>query len=271
MFKLLLLFVLNAVNPSEMVCVGSVQDAMLPLNVYVAAVEMEGIAAFAAQGQILQLNGPGVSGLKPGTIQRVVRPEGRVKDPLSGDKLGFYYKDIGTIRIERVDGDKAMASVQVSCRDMLKGDVVLPFTPKPNVEFGGDLSTALTPLPDNGLVSSILLGKDDARQIATGNFCFLGLGSRDGVKSGDRFTVFRSQPGFNPQDMDVAGTASDRSYSSIANYSYRFKLNGLLHNRKLVPKILGDIIVVDVGERISTGKVINSISEMHVGDFIVKR
>ncbi len=271
MLKLLLLYALSVVSPNEMECVGSIQDAMLPLDVIVSGVEMEGIATLAAQGQMIHLNGPKVSALKPGAIQRVVRPEGRVRDPLSGDKLGYYYIDVGTIRIESVDVDKAMATVRVACHGMLKGDLVIPFTPKTKMEFSGPLSTSLTQLPEHGLVGSVLLGKEDVRQMSTGNFCFLGLGSRDGIKPGDRFTVFRPQPGFDPRDLNALGKTSDRTYSPVINYAYRFNLSMLLQQRKLSPQILGDVVVVETGDTISTGKIVNCISEIHVGDLVVKR
>jgi len=254
-----------------MECIGSIQDAMLPLDVIVSGVEMEGIATLAAQRQMIHLNGPKVSALKPGDIRRVVRPEGRVRDPLSGDKLGYYYIDVGTIRIETVRADRAMAMVQVACHGMLKGDLVIPYTPKAKVEFSGSLSTSRTPLPEHGLVGCILLGKEDVRQMSTGNFCFFGLGSRDGIKPGDRFTVFRPQPGFNPGDLNGLGKTSDRTYSPVINYAYRFNLSLLLHQRKLSPQILGDVVVVETGDPISTGKIINCLSEIHVGDLMVRR
>jgi hypothetical protein len=271
MITLILLFALRVVNPSEMACVGSIQDRALPLDVYIAGVEMEGTATFAVEGQILYLNGPKVSSLKPGTIQQVVRPEGKVRDPKSGDKVGLYYRDIGTIRIEDVDQDKATATVQASCQAMLKGDVIVPQVPKPEVEFNGELSNELTRLPDHGLVGSVLLGKEDGRELGAGNFCFLGLGGRDGIKPGDRLTVFRSYPPFNSKDLNVEGSSANRSYSPVANYVYRMNLISLLHKRKLPPRILGDIVVVEAGDKVSTGKIINSISEIHVGDLIVKR
>lgn len=271
MFRLLLLFALKVVSPNEMACVGSVQDTTLPLDIYVASVEMEGTATLVVQGQILYLNGPKVSSLKPGTIQRVVRPEGKVRDPLTGNNLGFYYLDVGTIRIEAVEQDKAKATVQISCSGIFKGDIVLPYTPKPAVEFSGEPSNALTSLPDNGLVSTILLGKDDAQELSSGNICFLGLGGRDGIKPGDRFTVFRSYPEFNARDMETWGKGTNRSYSPLRGMAYRFKLNSLLRSRKISPEILGDIIVVEAGENFSTGKVVNSLSEMHIGDLIVKK
>ena len=257
--------------PSELACVGSIQGGTLPLDAYVAAVEMEGLATIAVEGQVLYLNGPKVSALKAGAIQRVVRPEGKVHDPLTGNGVGYYYRDIGTIKIAAVEQNQATARVLVSCEGMLKGDLVLPYASKPAVEFGGEPSSNTTVLPQHGLASSILLGKDDSRQLASGSICFLGLGAQDGVKAGDRFIVFRPHPAFDSKDMVAVGTNSDASYSPMSGWSYRLNLNLLLHERKLPPKILGDIVVVETGDRTSTGKIVNSLSEIHVGDLIVKK
>jgi hypothetical protein len=271
MLTLLLLFAMKVAIPSELACVGSIQEGTLPLDTYVAAVEMEGIATLAVEGQVLYLNGPKVSALKAGTIQRVVRPEGKVHDPLTGNGVGYYYRDIGTIKIVTVEQNQATARVLVSCQGMLKGDLVLPYAPKPEVEFGGEPSSDTTVLPQHGLASSILLGKDDLRELASGSICFLGLGAQDGVKAGDRFIVFRPYPAFNSKDMAAVGTNSDMSYSPMSNWSYRFNLRMLLHERKIPPQILGDIVVVETGDKTSTGKVVNSLSEIHIGDLIVKK
>ena len=83
---------------------------------------------------------------KTGTVQRVIRPEGRVRDPITTEKLGTYYKDIGTVRIGAVDQESATARILLTCEGMLKGDIVIPNVQKPIVEFNGSLSNALTPL-----------------------------------------------------------------------------------------------------------------------------
>jgi hypothetical protein len=206
------------------------------------------------QGQILYLNGPKVSSLKAGDINRVVRPAQKVHNPLTGKDMGVYYHDLGTIRIEAVHKDNAVARAVVSCQAFKKGDLVLPSVSKPMLSFNGELSNKLTQLPENGMVSSILLGKEDIRSIAAGHFCFIGRGSRDGVKPGDRFTVFRSHSSFDAKEISK-GTA----------------VSSMLNKRKLPPMILGDIVIVDTGDKVSAGKVINSLSEMHPGDLVIKR
>ncbi len=271
MLTLLFLFALKVTTPAEMACVGSVQHSTLPRDLYIAGMEQEGILTYANEGQVIYLNGPRVSQLKPGMVQRVVRPEGKVRNRSTGDPLGLYYVDIGRISIEAVYQDSATARVILACQGMIKGDLVLADTPKPTVEFSGTLSNEITPIPRDGLVGSILLGKNDAREMAAGHFCFIGLGENDGVKVGDRFTVFRYYPKYNPQDMDSAGAGTDASYSQIGGPLYRYQLNGLLHRRSLPPQILGDIVVVEAGENVSTCKIINSLSEIHLGDLVVKR
>ena len=39
----------------------------------------------------------------------------------------------------------------------------------------------------------------------------------------------------------------------------------------LPPQILGDIVVVETGESTSTGKIVNSLSEIHIGDLVIKK
>lgn len=255
-----------------MACIGVLQDAPVPSDLHIAGVQREGQAAFAVEGQYVFLNGPRVSSLKVGDIQRVLRLEGKVHDPWSGNPRGIYYKDIGTLRIETIGPGQATARVLMSCQGMLKGDWVVPPAPRAKVEFSGDFSTATTPIPSNGLVGSILLGKGDARELAAGSFCFIGVGARDGVRVGDRFSVFRPYPSFDPKDMDADGKGADASYSSMrSRYPYRYQWLNILTKRTLPPQVLGDIVVVETGDRVSTGRIVNSLSEIHPGDFAVKR
>jgi hypothetical protein len=271
MLTLFILFALNVVSPGEMACTDSVKESTVPMDIYIAGVELEGVAVFATQDQIVYLNGPGVSSLKPGTVQSVIRPEGKIHDSMTGARKGFYYKDIGTIQIESVQQESATAKVILSCQGLLKGDIVAAHSPKPAIQFNGDLSNKLTQIPQNGLITSIMLGKDDVRQLSAGNLCFIGLGKKDGVAAGDRFTAFRPNPTFDQKDMVALKSGASHTYSPMRDWLYQYTVTELLRQRKLPPVVLGDIVVVDTGDTISTGKIINSLSEIYPGDLIVKR
>jgi hypothetical protein len=271
MLTLLLLFAFQVASAREMACVGSIQEMKVPEDVYIAGVSDEGTSTIASPGQVIYLNGPGISALKAGTVYRVIRPEGRVRDPKTSLRVGTYYKDIGTIVIDSVETKSAAARVMTTCNGMMvKGDVVVPNTPRSAVEFSGDKSNALTSVK-GGLTSSILFAKDDVKEMAAGTFCFIPLGRRDGVKPGDRFVVFRSYPSYNPQDMNVLGISADSTYAPARSRMYRYKQESALRGRTLPPKILGDIVIVEAEEGVATGMIINSLSEIQPGDSVVKK
>jgi len=275
MATIILLFGLMAqiVTPGETACLGFISDATLPLSVFIAGVEGEGsTSAFMASGNLLvYLNGPGVPGLKAGTMYRVVRPQGKVLAPDREDPIGIYYKELGTVRIETEGKESATAIVQVGCQPMIEGDILLPWVARPPVRFNGKLSDRLTPYPETGTRSSIVLGKDDLRELVAGHFCFIRAGSRNQVQIGDRFTIYRQQPPYNPQDLTVEGTGVDASYDKTIGAQHRSAVDEKLRTRSLPHRAIGDLVVIDVAEKTAVCKIINSMEEVHIGDTVVKR
>ena len=270
-FILLLGLMAQIVMPGDAACLGFISEVRMPLDVYIAGMETEGSMSMSGANGLLYLNGPGIPRLKTGDTYRVVRPEGEVSDPYSHEWIGIYYKELGTVRIETGGKDFGMAVVVSSCRPMVKGDILLPFTPRPAVSFQGKLSDRYTPFVENGLQSYILFGKDDLHELAAGNFCFVGIGSRNQVRAGDRFTIYRLQPPFNPQELDLAGTPTYASYGKIDDGRYLGSLAQILSTRSLPPRPIGDLVVIDVQEKTATAKIINSLYEVHPGDVVVRR
>lgn len=243
----------------------------MPADLYIAGVQQEGTAILASRGQLVYLNGPKTGLLKVGEINSVLRPEGVVRDPSTGADLGLYYKDLGTVRIESVKPDVATARIVYSCCEMIKGDLVVPQKQSPEIQDRGELSSDLTAVAAGAITGSILLAKDNLQELSAGHICFIGLGSRDGVKAGDRFTVFRSYPSFDRREIGAADILDTGTGYLDDRQTNRRHLNSALFVRTLPSKILGDIIILDVGDSISSARIINSLSEIHPGDSVVKR
>ncbi len=271
MLKLFLLLALKVATPGEMACLGYALDSILPMDLYVAGIQNEGASIMAVEGDVVYLNGPKVTSLRVGEKSQVVRPEGRIRDPLTGVELGIYHRRLGTIQVERIDGEIATARVLLSCVGISKGDLVIPDTPRSIVEFSGDMSRKTTAIPQYGFASSIVLGQNDARELAAGQFCFIAAGARDGIRPGDQFTVVRPHPKYNPGERSIEDKISDASYASARSWGYLLRQSALLHNRTLPLQILGDIVVVDIGDKMSAAKVVNSLTEIHIGDLVVRR
>jgi hypothetical protein len=138
------------------------------------------------------------------------------------------------------------------------------------VEYNGSLSTPLTPAR-GGLTSSILFGRHDVRELGSGEFCYIQLGKRDGIQPGDHFVVYRPNPSFNQRDMSVGGSGADTTYAPIRHSIFPDEMDSKLKKRTIPSKVLGDIVIVETGERISTGRIVNSLTEIHPGDLVVKR
>ena len=270
-FALTLTMLLQIVTSSEMSCLGFIRDTRIPPDVFVAGTREEGVAALAVAGQLVYLNGPGLSNLKPGENYRVVRPEGTLQDRDGRGEMGTYFKSLATIRLERLDGESAVAVILSSCQPIAKGDLVVPATPRLPVEYKGERSTRLTPFPADGLSSVIILAEDDLRELATGQFCFIMAGLRDGVKPGDRFAVFRLPPPFQTSDMTVTGVGRLRGYQKMNAANYDPQIIEMLRDRKISPRPIGDIVVVEAGETSSTARIVNAMAEMHPGDIVVRR
>jgi hypothetical protein len=257
-------------TPGETTCIGFINESVLPLNVYIAGTEEEGFRSEAAAGSLVYLNGPGVSTLKKAESYRVVRAEGDVQDPTKKQFIGIYYRQLGIVRVESLESDSAIAAVTNSCQPMAKGDLLLPLKPIVPVTYNGKVSDRLTPF-EQGLSSTIVLGKEDSRIMATGQFCFIGVGSLDGVKPGDHFTVYRSQPPYDPTRMGAPRSAPHASYEPVDGGHYNTSITQTLRSRTLPPRPLGDVIVVDTGNHTAAVKIINALYELRPGDIVVKR
>jgi hypothetical protein len=80
-----------------------------------------------------------------------------------------------------------------------------------------------------------------------GEVVFVDLGKRSGVEVGNRMFVVRRGDGY-PQLMSNQVGQDDRKFPARA---------------------LGEIVVVDVGERISVGLVTLAVQELSVGDIVM--
>ena len=255
----------------ELDCLGFISDTLMPLDIYVAGTEQEGLVTALMERSLVYLNGSGLKSMSKGDVLRVVRAEGKIRAKMTNALIGYYYEELGNIRIESILDESATGIILKSCNVILKGDLLLSPSDRQPVEYLGKVSNGMTPFPDQGLASSIVLAEDDLQELAAGHFCHIAVGEVDGVEPGDRFTVYRMQPPFDPKDLIVTGGHSGASYEKLQRGSYETELIATLKQRLIEPRVLGDMVVVDVARTTSTAKIIHSRFEIHLGDLVIKR
>ncbi|WP_274522332.1 LysM peptidoglycan-binding domain-containing protein [Ectothiorhodospira mobilis] len=127
----------------------------------------------------------GLDGDPEGTRYHVFRPGGELRDPDTGERLGFEAIPVAGAELVR-GGDPATVVLTRSDREALRGDRLLPqddsaqdflFTPRP-------------PHPDaRGQVISLF---DAISRIARFQVAVINLGERDDVEQGQVFAVYHS-------------------------------------------------------------------------------
>jgi hypothetical protein len=150
----------------------------------------------------LIVNGGTDEGVKIGQeyyVRRVVTPmdRGMVKP---GDLIGIH--TVGWIRITEAQEDRAIATTVHACDGFQPGDYLEPYTPPPPVP------KPLDGKPDFEMPGRVVFGDERRAMGAGSNLMVIDLGTDNGIKPGQQFTVFRrTHDGTGPIVSVARGTA----------------------------------------------------------------
>ena len=172
------------------------------------------------------------------TVQERVNGVGKKKD----DDLGAYVKILGEIQIVGVKKDKkARAIITRSVSEIERGVLASP------------LITNLTTVPpvaaNVDAQGHIVARLTKEELIGQGEVVFIDLGEDSGLQVGNRMYIVRRGDGYDLQ----------MGPSSLAGQD----------DRRFPSRGLGEVIIVNVGKKLSTGFISQSSQEMGVGDMVM--
>ena len=157
-----------------------------------------------------------------------------------GTEVGAYVHVLGTLQVESVKQDKQAQGVIVEANQ--------------EVERGAKVGPLLTtfrtvpPVPPKVNAQGTVVAMLTYDQlVGQGEVVFIDLGRRSGVEVGNRMFVVRRGDAL-PRTMNGQTGQDDRKFPARA---------------------LGEIVIVDVGDRISVGLVTLSVQEMNIGDLVM--
>jgi len=166
-------------------------------------------------------------------------PGRRVKDGAS--EYGSYVRLLGTVQIQSVkEGKLARGQIVEAAMEIERGAKVGPLVTKfrnvplvvPKVDLQGSIVAMLT--------RDQLIGD-------RGEVVFVSLGKATGIEVGNRMYVVRRGDAYPGQMSSQIGT----------------------DDRRFPARALGEIVIVDVGPRVSIGVVTLGVREMSVGDLVM--
>jgi hypothetical protein len=265
----------------DLYCSGFVRKASLPKDLKVIAKYDATGAVLASDTDYIYLSHGAESGITAGSNYQVVRPTKKLTNPYDHatfTDLGMHYLDIAQIRVVVVQPQFSLARVMNSCGDAIEvGDLLMPlepivmptpprprpFSPTMTTDSGvhGVIVSAKTVLlnfgsafKSSGIIPGVRsdsrLGVTDRGIAAAGATVYIDLGTDQNIKPGDIFIVYR-------------GIEFDRRLF----YGDHEGLEKLRAARTAV----GEIIVMQVGERASSALVTYATDALFLGDVVERR
>ena len=181
---------------------------------------------------------------KVGSRHSVYAEEQKASHPDSKKVIGAYVRTLGELEILSVkQGKYARARITRSNAEIERGARVGPL-----VKTFQTVPPARNEVDAQGTIVAMLT-RDQL--IGTGEVVFLDLGKKDGVKVGNRLFVVRRGDALIPQQGPEASVGQD--------------------NRAFPARALGEVVVVEVGDRLSIGLITLSLEEMGIGDLVMMR
>jgi hypothetical protein len=188
-------------------------------------------------GDSIYLSYPANNPPKVGQRYSVYKPDNQVKH--GGKDVGSYVKILGTVEVVSVKQDKRARAVIVDANQEIErgakvGPLVKDFqnvTPvPPNVDAQGSIVALLT--------------KDQL--IGQGEIVFVDLGKDSGVQVGNRMKVVRRGDALPPKSKNTIGQ----------------------DDRRFPVRALGEVVIVEVGDKVSIALVTLAVQEMGIGDIV---
>lgn len=257
----------NQPDASQVACAGFFSGEKVGGDIYIVSGEQSVIKLSFGGGDYVYINRGMNQGVKEGDLFSVTRAEydpDRVNwfkwQPKLLKAMGQSYVDLGQLKVVKVQPKTSIAQIMFSCGPMQRGDIVLPYQPRPVGPFK-DSGKFDHFAPVSGKpVAMVVAAKDWAQSVGQRDTIYVNLGTAQGVKLGDYFRIFRYQ-----------GT---RSETAPMDKDYQYKLFGFgsapqrYEWNDLPREVLGEGIVLNVSKNSSTVLITYASAEVYAGDYV---
>jgi hypothetical protein len=248
-------------------CSGFVTDQKVPDGIRLISGEQSNYKITFARGDRVYINRGQDKGVRVGDRFSVVRPDADFIDvqwfkwqTKLMKAMGTAYRDQGQVRVVNVQPKVSIAEVTFSCSYMQRGDILQPYQDRPAPPFK-DPATFDHFAPVSGKpVAMVVAGTDFTQLFGKNQSIYVNLGTKQGVKVGDYFRIFRYQG-------SMAETVPQTKGYQYIVYGFgsspeRYEWNDLPR------EVLGEGIVINVSSNSSTMFVTLSTIEIYAGDYV---
>lgn len=205
----------------------------------------------------------------PGGQYMLVRPVKDInpKESFPGQRqfvqrLGTLYAEIARIQVRVVQEGSAAAEVMHACEPVVAGDLAIPLAARPAPPYHSPKVVERF-APSSGKSTGVVVLAKEFRQIlGDGQIVYLNVGKKQGAEVGSYLRVFRS---YLSMDRDVFQQMNREYLTEVMGQRLGRKLTR--SERASLPRtVLGEVLLLSVGEDSSTGIITFSREEISPGD-----
>jgi hypothetical protein len=260
----------NGPSYSQMYCSGFITRQAIPRTNFVLGSKETPQEDLISGRALMFLGGPTlVQGQRYSLLRQVADPNHEDSSPEQRKKLGklgALYEEVGWVTVRSVQKNVSIASFDFSCEPAIQGDIVVPFREKPTLSFRTTDPAISTFVPAVNAVHGHILGsRDFSGLLSQGMVVYTDFGRAMGARPGDYLTIVR---GYAPGDLNRIDRATEglpRGAEATAVKPAKVKSHA---DDRLPPRVLGEVLVLDVSRDSSTGIITRAFSEMELGDVV---
>ena len=240
---------------SDLYCAGFFSgEKLIALATVIGGEGSEQRALFSDQ-DIVYLSKGTLAGIKPGDELQIVRPDSafgkwgpQFNPAKSKAKYGYYYHDIGRLRILFAKENSATAQVLFACNEISVEDLVVPGENRVSPPQREGVAFEKFAPPSGKTHGQIFMTKEFLTLVGKGDVMYVDLGRKENTQAGDYFRITRS---FDKKNISLFNINEYRKYKSSFDE---------------VRRVIGEAVVLRVDEKTATCLVTYSTEEINLGD-----
>jgi len=256
----------NTPTRSDMYCSGFLTNEKVPDKLFVAGGHNSpDQTRFAAAVDTIFIHG---QGMKEGDRYQIVR---ELKDTnryemFPGQRsavrnAGTPYLELAIVKITDVQKSTGIASFELSCADVMPGDLAIPLVEREAPPFRKVTLERYTP-PTGKPQGRIVMAKEFDTYLGSKYKAYVNIGEDKGLKPGDYLRATRTYSASYHHPVD--GLSLDaKDYDDTQKDPHRLPSGDI---SSLPRRTVGDMIVLNVHHKTATAMVLTALEEIEVGD-----
>jgi hypothetical protein len=266
----------TAAPPPGFHCTGYISEDLPSTKLQVVGADRENLRLSYTERDIVFLNKGLEAGMKEGAVYSIVRPMGEIVHPFTKKKLGYYVKEVGTLKVTAAQGSTSTAVITESCDTIWMSDVLVPAGEN---QIGSNEGKASAGASNDAIKGQIIMARAYRDYAATNDIVYVDVGSKQGAQPGDSFTIWRPlgpTEGLTHYRDDKIYQHRDRDFSSDRYHGGDFSINAprqahdeVLITRPSMPRReVGKLVLLRVDGTASVARIVSSREEVNIGDHI---